>query len=97
MVNFYQRFLNSIARTLRPLTDGLHGGRKRADKLEWSTAMDAAFAGAKQSLLTATHLAHPTSLGQPMWWQILSPGCMLRRKGLPRRRPVQKRPPGLRL
>ncbi len=60
MVNFYRRFLPSIARTLRPLTDALRGGRKGADKLEWSAAMDAAFAGAKQSLLTATHLAHPT-------------------------------------
>ncbi len=60
MVNFYRRFLPSIARMLRPLTDTLRGGRKGADKLEWSAAMDAAFAGAKQSLLTATHLAHPT-------------------------------------
>jgi hypothetical protein len=60
MVNFYRRFLPSIARTLRPLTDALRGGRKGADRLEWSAAMDAAFAAAKQSLLTATHLAHPT-------------------------------------
>jgi hypothetical protein len=60
MVNFYRRFLPSIARTLRPLTDALPGSRKGTDKLEWSAAMDAAFAGAKQSLLTATHLAHPT-------------------------------------
>jgi hypothetical protein len=60
MVNFYRRFLPSIARTLRPLTDSLRGGRKGADKLEWSAAMDAAFAGAKQALLSATHLAHPT-------------------------------------
>jgi hypothetical protein len=28
--------------------------------LEWSAAMEAAFAAAKQSLLSATHLAHPT-------------------------------------
>ncbi len=60
MVNFYRRFLPSIACKLRPLTDALRGGRKEADKLEWSAAMDAAFAGAKQSLLTATHLAYPT-------------------------------------
>jgi hypothetical protein len=59
IVNFYRRFLPSIARTLRPLTDGLRGRKKGADKLEWS-AMDAAFAGAKQALLSATHLAHPT-------------------------------------
>ncbi len=60
MVNFYRRFLSSINGTLRPLTDGLRSGRKGADKLEWSAAMDAAFAGAKQALLSATHLAHPT-------------------------------------
>jgi hypothetical protein len=60
MVNFYRRFLPNIARTLQPLTDALRGGRKGADKLDWSAAMDAAFAGAKQSLLSATHLAHPT-------------------------------------
>ena len=60
MVNFYRRFLPSIARTLQRLTDALRGGRKGADRLEWLAAMDAAFAGAKQSLLTATHLAHPT-------------------------------------
>jgi hypothetical protein len=59
LVNFYRRFLPSIARTLRPLTEGLHGRKKGADKLEW-LAMDAAFAGAKQALLSATHLAHPT-------------------------------------
>jgi hypothetical protein len=60
MVNFYKRFLPSIASTLWPLTDGLRSGRKWSDKLEWSAAMDAAFAGANQALLSATHLAHPT-------------------------------------
>jgi cleavage and polyadenylation specificity factor subunit 1 len=60
MVNFYRRCLPSIARTLRPLTDALRGSKKGADKLEWSAAMEGAFAAAKQSLLTATHLAHPT-------------------------------------
>ncbi len=59
MVNFYRRFLPSIA-TLRPLTDELRGGKKGSDKLEWSPAIDAVFAGAKQVLLSATHLAHPT-------------------------------------
>ncbi len=54
MVNFYRRFLPSIARTLQPLTDALSGSRKGADRLEWSAAMDVAFAAAKQSLLTAT-------------------------------------------
>ncbi len=53
MVNFYRRFLPSIARMLR-------SGRKGADRMEWSAAMEAAFAAAKQSLLTATNLTHPT-------------------------------------
>jgi hypothetical protein len=50
MVSFYRRFLPSIARMLQPLTDALHGGRKGADKLEWSADMDAAFAGAQQHI-----------------------------------------------
>jgi hypothetical protein len=33
MVNFYRRFLPSIGRTLRPLTDGLGSRKKGADKL----------------------------------------------------------------
>jgi hypothetical protein len=58
MVNFYRRFLPNIVGTLRPLTDRPCSGKKGADKLEWSAAMDTAFAGAKQALLSATHLAH---------------------------------------
>ncbi len=60
MVNYYRRFLPSIACTLQPLTDTLRDSKKGPDKLDWSVAMDAAFAGAKQALLFATHLAHPT-------------------------------------
>jgi hypothetical protein len=59
MVNFYRRFLHSIAHKRRPLTDGLRGSKKGSDKLKWLAAMDAAFAGAKQALISATHLAHP--------------------------------------
>ena len=46
---------------LRPLTDELRGGRKGPDKLEWSNLMTSAFAAAKQAMLSATHLAHPTT------------------------------------
>jgi hypothetical protein len=60
MVNFFRRLLPRITRTLRPLTDGLRGSKKWSDKMEWSAAMDAAFAGAKQALLSSTQLAHPT-------------------------------------
>ncbi len=48
----------------RPLTDGLRGCKKGADKLEWLAAMDDTFAGAKQALLSATHLAHPTVVAE---------------------------------
>jgi hypothetical protein len=60
MVYFYRKFPPSSARTLRLLTDGLRGGQKGPDKLECWGAMDAAFTGAKQALLSATRLAHPT-------------------------------------
>jgi hypothetical protein len=60
MVNFYRRFLPSIACKLRQLKDELRGSKQGQDKLDWSEALDAAFAGAKQVLLSATHLAHPT-------------------------------------
>jgi len=61
MVNFYRRFLPGVARTLRPLTDELRSGRKGPDRLDWSDPMRIAFAGAKQALLSAMHLAHPTT------------------------------------
>jgi hypothetical protein len=51
--SFYKRFLLSIPHTLRPLTYRLRG-KKGADKLEGSAAMDAAFAGTILALLPAT-------------------------------------------
>jgi hypothetical protein len=60
IVNFYRDFLHSIARTLQPLTDKLRGARKGSENLEWSVATQAAFAAAKQALVSATHIAHPT-------------------------------------
>jgi hypothetical protein len=57
-------FLQAVPAQHRPhaaATDGRFARRHEGvDRLEWSAAMDAAFAGAKQALLTATHLAHPT-------------------------------------
>ncbi len=55
MVNFYSRFLPSIAST-----EKLCAGRKGSEKLEWSAATQAAFPAARQALLSATHKAHPT-------------------------------------
>ncbi len=59
MINFYRRFLPRIARMLQSLTDKLHSGKKGPEKLEWSAAINAAFAADKQTPLSATHLAHP--------------------------------------
>jgi hypothetical protein len=46
MVNFYRRFLPSIARTLQPLTDLLRGNPK---VLVWSPAASAAFKASKRT------------------------------------------------
>ncbi len=59
MINFYRRFLPSIARTLSPLTDALKGGGKGATPVAWSPAREAAFQEAKAALCSATTLAHP--------------------------------------
>ncbi len=60
MVNFYMRFLPSLAQILWPLTYELRSTRKELEQLEWSAAMEGAFAAAKQTLLSTTHLVHPT-------------------------------------
>jgi hypothetical protein len=59
MINFYRRFLTSIARTLSPLTDALKGGGRGATPVAWSPAREAAFQAAKAALCPATTLAHP--------------------------------------
>ncbi len=51
----------SIAHTLQPLTDELRCDKKWSERLELLVTMEAAFAAAKQTLLFATHLAHPTA------------------------------------
>jgi hypothetical protein len=56
LVNFYRRFLPSVAKTLKPLTDLLRGSPKR---LEWTQQADAAFAAAKTALIAAVPLSHP--------------------------------------
>jgi hypothetical protein len=60
MVNFYRRFLPAIAKTLRPLTNSLRGGPKGTAAITWTPECAAAFHSAKQALLTATCLVHPT-------------------------------------
>ena len=44
--------------TLPPLTDELHSYSKGPDKLSWLETMETAFSSAKQSLLSAMHMAH---------------------------------------
>jgi hypothetical protein len=61
LVNFYRRFLPAIAHTLRPLTDALKGSRKGTEVVQWSEAMDTAFASTKQALAKATLIAHPAA------------------------------------
>jgi hypothetical protein len=62
MVNFYRRFLSSIACTLWPITDELGGGKKGSEQLEWSAAIEATFAAAKQAMMSAAHLVSSTGL-----------------------------------
>ena len=57
LINFYRRFLPSIARIMKPLTDALAG---KPTKLQWSENMDKAFNDAKRCLLSAVSLAHPS-------------------------------------
>jgi hypothetical protein len=54
MVNFYRRFLPAVAKTLKPLTDALHGHLGSSDPVEWTVECNQAFEAAKQALLRAT-------------------------------------------
>jgi hypothetical protein len=56
LINFYRRFLPSIARTLKPLTDLLKGNPK---VLLWPSEAAAAFLAAKSALVAAVPLSHP--------------------------------------
>jgi len=56
LINFYRRFLPSIARTLKPLTDLLRGNPKG---LDWPPPAAAAFVAAKAALVAAVPLSHP--------------------------------------
>ena len=59
MVNFYRRFLQSAALTLKPLTDVLKGGT--AGRLSWIEEMSQAFNKSKEAMLNAAELAHPAA------------------------------------
>jgi transposase InsO family protein len=66
LYNYYRRFVPAAARLLKPLTDALQGGLKPSSKLEWTSAMDAAFSAAKSALSAATLLDHPSPAAELM-------------------------------
>jgi len=59
MVNFYRRFIPAAARILLPLTEVLKGSPAGGTAVQWTAAMREAFQAAKDSLASATALAHP--------------------------------------
>ena len=61
MLNFYRRFLPSIAAVVRPLTDALAGSPKQ---LTWTKDMTSSFNKAKARLARATMLVHPRQNAQ---------------------------------
>ena len=71
MLNFFRRFLPSIAQTIKPLTDLLRSDKKsgllRSDKKQeflWSPAAQTSFESSKRSLCLAATLQHPDPTAQ---------------------------------
>ena len=59
MVNFYHRFLPTIAKTLIPLHKAV--GQSKNKRIEWDESCQAAFEKAKSELAEVTLLFHPSS------------------------------------
>jgi hypothetical protein len=59
-VNFYRRFLPAAARILKPLTDLLINGPKGKEPVSLAKPQQVAFVAAKDALVEATCLAHPS-------------------------------------
>jgi RNase H-like domain found in reverse transcriptase len=64
LFNYYRRFVPVATRMLKPLTDALQGGLWPQTKVQWSAAMDSAFAAAKAAILAVTSLDHPSPAAQ---------------------------------
>ena len=61
MVNYYHRFLPSLADIMHPLYEALKGKPK---KLNWTSELNKAFEETKQALANATRLAYPQEKGR---------------------------------
>ena len=61
MVNFYHRFIPSVAQAMRPLFQAIAGKTKKgaSKTLDWTEQMSSAFEKTKQALVSATMLVHP--------------------------------------
>lgn len=60
MVNFYRRFIPTAADLQAPLHDILKGPKaKGSQSVQWIPELEKAFTTCKESLATATLLAHP--------------------------------------
>ncbi len=59
MINFYRRFVPSVAKILKPLTKAFRGNPGQSSRIGWTLAMAAAFRAAKDSLCQAVRLVHP--------------------------------------
>ena len=56
LINFYNRFIPSAAKIMKPLTDATKGPDK---KFKWTTECQEAFKNTKEALAVATLLVHP--------------------------------------
>ena len=58
MINYYRRFMPSLADKLLPLHDAT---KVKGQAIEWTTKCQSAFLAAKSALVSATLLHHPHS------------------------------------
>lgn len=62
MINFYRRFIPNAAQLQAPLNDLLQGNVKGKVPVQWTEETEAAFEKTKNSLASATLLAHPVMI-----------------------------------
>ena len=59
-INFFHRFIPHLASILAPLHALTSSAKTANAKLEWSPALEDAFAAAKSALVACVHLSHPS-------------------------------------